>query len=308
MKLPTLYTDEELDTKKGQFLEDGYIHHIIDEDIDIYDEEDNFILSFRKNRLKTNEIGLENYKKFALASRGRGASAGPIDPNNGYWKKRKLHKSKDYTTSYLKKDGTPSKMRVNNQVFSNPIGYFDKSKSMQNDLPCRLTNFTKNHMDKYEKGLPYIQEISKWYKKLNPIAYNKQLERANIKPEFKIKDTPFSTFTINRNFRTALHKDSGDFGGVACLSVLEEGHYNGGLFMIPEYGIGVNLRQGDILIVNVHKYHTNSPIWTTPEQDKYNIKNGKTIKENQEVGTMGIEYNYTRISFVCYLRDKIINC
>ena len=100
----------------------------------------------------------------------------------------------------------------------------------------------------------------------------------------------------------------GDFGGVACLSVLEEGKYNGGLFVIPRFGIGVNIRQGDILVADVHQYHANTELWTTPEQDKYNIKLGKTIKDNIEVGTVGSEYNFTRISFVCYLREKLINC
>ena len=208
------------------------------------------------------------------------------------------------------KDGgmKPSKMRVNNQVFSNPIGYFDKTKNMGNDLPCRLTHFTRENIKKYEAGLPYLEEISDNYKILNETAYMKQLERANLKPDFKIDNTPFSTFTINRNFRTALHKDAGDFGGVACLSVLEEGKYNGGLFVIPRFGIGVNIRQGDILVADVHQYHANTELWTTPEQDKYNIKLGKTIKDNIEVGTVGSEYNFTRISFVCYLREKLINC
>ena len=308
LKLPELCSNEDLLTIKGEFIDDGWIHNLIDEDCDIYDNKDNFILSYRKNKLKKNDIGWNNYNKFAAPARGRGASAGPIDPTNNYWKKRDLHKTNGFSTSYLKKDGTPSKMRVNNPVFSNPIGYFDKTKNMGNDLPCRLTHFTRENIKKYEAGLPYLEEISDNYKILNETAYMKQLERANLKPDFKIDNTPFSTFTINRNFRTALHKDAGDFGGVACLSVLEEGKYNGGLFVIPRFGIGVNIRQGDILVADVHQYHANTELWTTPEQDKYNIKLGKTIKDNIEVGTVGSEYNFTRISFVCYLREKLINC
>ena len=78
--------------------------------------------------------------------------------------------------------------------------------------------------------------------------------------------------------------------------------------MIPKYGIGVDVRQGDILIANVHEYHQNSELYTTPEDDEYNIKNGKTIKENIAVGTAGIEYKFTRLSFVYYLREKMIDC
>ena len=307
LKLPYIIEDTELDKLKGQFLDDSYVKHKIDYDCDIYDNEDNFILSFRKNKLKNTKLALDNYKKFAVASRGRGASAGQIDPNNAYWKNKELVNTSGISTSYMV-NGKKSKMNVNNQVFSNPIGYFDASRVGKNNLPCRLTYYTNKSLKQYVAGLPYIQEISEWYEKLNPTAYLKQLERADLKPDFKIPETPFSTFTVNRNFRTALHKDRGDYLGVACLSVLEEGQYNGGLFMIPRYGIGVDIRMGDILIADVHQYHANTELYTTEEQDLCNLISGKTIKENIKVGTAGIDYNFTRISFVCYLREKMINC
>ena len=199
-------------------------------------------------------------------------------------------------------------MKVNNQVFSAPIGYFDATRGLGVNLPCRLTNFTAKHLKEFEGGLPYIQELARHYKRLNPKAYQQQSDRANLQPNYKIPKTPFSTFTINRNFRTALHKDKGDFGGVAVLSVLEHGKYNGGLFTIPKYGIGVNLREGDILVADVHQYHSNTEYFTTPEQDIYNSKLEPVYKLNREVGTLGIEYDWSRISFVCYLREKLVNC
>ncbi len=312
LRLPELIDDKQLDELNGKFIDDKYVKHKIDFDCDIYDEKDNFILSFRKNKLKNSQLALDNYKKFARTSRGRGASAGPVDPNNNYWKKRQLINTTGYSTGYMVKDKEgemkPSKMRVNNQVFSNPIGYFDASNGLGGNLPCRLTSFTNQHLKEYVNGLPYIQEISDWYKRLNKEAYQHQLDRANLKPDFKIDKTPFSTFTCNRNFRTALHKDKGDFGGVACLSVLEEGEYSGCLFTIPKYGIGIDLRMNDILVCDVHNYHGNTDFYTTPEQDICNKLKGKTIKENREVGTAGIEYDFTRISFVCYLREKMIKC
>lgn len=306
--LDELCNDKELDTLKGEYLDSQWVNTIIDEDCDIYNKKGEFILSFRKKAIKNTKIGWENYKHFAAAGRGRGASAGPIDPNSTYWKKRKLHNTKGYSTSYLKPDGTPSKMRVNNQVYSTPIGYFDATKGLGVNLPCRLTQFTASRIKNYEKGLPYIQELARNYKKLNKKAYQQQLDRANLQPNYKIPETPFSTFTINKNFRTALHKDRGDYGGVAVLSVLEHGKYSGGLFIIPKYGLGVNLREGDILVADVHQYHCNGELFTTKEQDIYNSKLEKVYNVNKEVGTQGIEYDWTRISFVCYLREKIINC
>ena len=307
--LPRLINDDELETLKGTFIDDGYIINTIDSDVDIYDEDTKeFICSFRKRRLKTSKIGFDNFKHLSVAARGRGASAGPIDPTSQYWKKRQLVKTKGFRTSYLKKDGTPSKMTVNNQVLSTPIGFFEKTKALGIDKGCRLTYHTNQALKEYEAGKPFIYEIDRWFKKIRPIEYKIQMDRANLQKKYKIDHTSFSTITMNRNFRTALHKDKGDFGHIACLTVNEYGKYSGGLFTIPGYAIGINLREGDMLVANVGNYHSNTEIYTTAEQDEYNNQLEDIFKANKEVGTVGAYESYARISYVCYLREKLINC
>jgi len=307
--LPELCSEEELKQLKGHHLDDAWILHMFDEDVDIFNEEGKFILSFRKNKLKETKVGFDNYKKMLNPSRGRGASAGLINPDLLYWKKRNLVNTKGISTGYMVK-GKVSKMKVNNPVYSTPVGYFDKSTGgLGKDLPCRLTSFTKTNLEEFENGRPFLKEIAENYKSIRPEEYNIQNQRADLKTDFKIPDTPFSTVTLNRNFRTALHKDAGDFGGVACLSVLEEGKFNGGIFMIPRFGIGVNMRHGDLLIADVHQFHCNTELWTTPEQDEYNKFNCPSFKKiNKETGVAGLEHDFTRMSFVCYLREKMINC
>ena len=79
--------------------------------------------------------------------------------------------------------------------------------------------------------------------------------------------------------------------------------------MIPKFGIGVNMRHGDLLIADVHQYHCNTELWETEEQKEYNKVNCHSFKNiNKENGVVGIEHDFTRMSFVCYLREKIINC
>ena len=69
------------------------------------------------------------------------------------------------------------------------------------------------------------------------------------------------------------------------------------------------MRHGDLLIADVHQYHANTELWTTPEQDEYNKNNCESFSSvNKEIGTLGSEKDYSRISFVCYLREKMINC
>ena len=306
--LPKIISDDELDKVNGEFLHDGFILHDITSDCDIYDiDTKQFICSFRKKRLTTSQYAWDNYKYLSVAARGRGASAGPIDPTSQYWKKRQLVNTKGYSTSYLV-NGKPSKMRVNNQVNSTPIGFFDATKSLGINKPCRLSYHTAQNLKLYEAGKPYIHDLDRWYKKIRPQEHSVQLQRANLKKDFKIDHTAYSTITINRNFRTALHKDKGDYGGIATLSCIEYGEYNGGIFLIPAYGIGVDIRQGDILIADVHQYHCNTEIWVTPEQAERNAKLEKVFQANWEVGTIGAYEDYARISFVSYLREKLINC
>ena len=126
----------------------------------------------------------------------------------------------------IRKNNGISKMKVNNQVASNPIGYYEAGKNFAN-LPCRLTHFTRVNYEKYNEGLKFIQRIDKLFKRLIPDSYQKQRDRADQKSHLKIKDTAFSTVTINRNFRTALHRDAGDFKeGFGNLTVIERGKYS----------------------------------------------------------------------------------
>ena len=162
---------------------------------------------------------------------------------------------------------------------------------------------------KYKEGLPFIQKISQMFQHLIPNAYEKQLEQANKKPHLKIPDTPFSTITINRNFRTALHRDAGDFkGGFGNLTVIERGKYHGGYTILPQFGVAVDVRTNDFLAMDVHQWHSNTPIYETEEDKEFNQKLEPAFKDNPEVGTVGIYEKYTRLTFVCYLREKIVDC
>ena len=354
-------TDQEVDNLEGKWIDESYMKFpVIDYNCDVYYKDDDgtekLLLKFRKNSISTNLLrtGWQSYKDLAKPSRGRGASAGPIDTEGVYWKKRNIVNTGKWSTGYLTPDGNKmkeeldklsieelkekmkeldiqyksedvkdkdniihliikkkkgiSKMKVNNQVASNPIGFYEASKNFA-DLPCRLTHFTRTNFKKYNEGLPFIQKIDSMFKKLIPDAYEKQLSRANEKSHLKIPKTAFSTITINRNFRTALHKDAGDFSeGFGNLTVIERGSYQGGYTVFPQFGVGVDVRSGDFLAMDVHQWHSNTAIFETEEDKKINSKLDKIFNDNPEVGTVGLDKRYTRLTFVCYLREKILNC
>jgi hypothetical protein len=156
---------------------------------------------------------------------------------------------------------------------------------------CRTTQFTKKNVDKWNNTIPLIKEADKLFKKLIPDRYKIQLDRAKKTPAFQIANTAYSTITINYNWRTASHCDNGDLDeGFGNLIVLEKAKsrlkgvkdmkdYTGGYLGFPRWGICVDVRQGDFLAMDVHEFHCNTPI----------IGDG-------------------RLSVVCYLRKKMINC
>lgn len=356
-----IFNDKEANKLEGTWVSESQLKYpVIKSNCDVYYRDDNgdekLLLKFRKNCFTNSQIrtGWNSYKDLAKPSRGRGASAGPIDTESIYWKKRNIVNTSKWSTGYLnpegnkmkeeldklsleelqirvneleikyndeefqdknklihliiKKNGGISKMKVNNQVASNPIGYYESSKNFS-VLPCRLTHFTRTNYDKYVNGLSFIKQIDNMFKKLIPESYEKQLERANQKEHLKIPDTSFSTITINRNFRTAVHKDAGDFkDGFGNLTVIERGKYHGGYTVFPQFGVGVDVRSGDFLAMDVHQWHSNTPIYETSEDKQFNDKLDKVYNDNPEVGTVGLDKNYTRLTFVCYLREKILDC
>ena len=64
----------------------------------------------------------------------------------------------------------------------------------------------------------------------------------------------------------------------------------------------------DFVAMDVHQWHSNTAIYETEEDKKTNDLLTNDYKDNPNIGTEGIYTKYTRLSFVCYLREKIINC
>ena len=107
-----IYSDEEIKSKEGRWFDESDIKYpIVNSNTDVYrlDKEGNkhLLLKFRKNCIPDNltQLGWNSYKDLAKASRGRGASAGLINLDSQYWKKRKLVDTKKWSTSYLNPKG-----------------------------------------------------------------------------------------------------------------------------------------------------------------------------------------------------------
>jgi hypothetical protein len=169
-----------------------------------------------------------------------------------------------------------------NVVFSGIAGWFDRYPRIPYG---RATAYTQHSYDKFKLAFPFLQTLDRGFAELLPTRHAAQREAADkIDPAFLVPETVFTTITVNKTFRTAAHRDAGDFSnGLSNLLVLSNnGNFTGGYLILPEVRIAVNVRPGDLLLVNNHEYiHGNTPIEMQDE-----------IAE--------------RVSLVCYLREKML--
>lgn len=260
-----IYDDETMKTKMNTYVKREDIKMIIKNDADVYTKEGVLLLRFRKDILNTKKIDdfYDNIIDFAKrVTTNRGSATGSKNKN----------------------------VLTNPKIMTNIFGFFDKwgpsqkmvfkKKGFRPQVAVRECYFNMEYPDKYKMTIPLIEEIDTYYGKLIPDKYKIQKKMAD-QTHFKIAHTSFTTVTTNVNFQTTIHTDKGDLPeGFGNLAVIERGHYEGGENCFPQYGIGVDVRQGDILFMDVHQPHGNLPI----------IKKGKEVY---------------RLSIVCYLRKNI---
>jgi hypothetical protein len=288
-------TDEYMKQKEGEYFDKDHYDTILDSNCDVYyydGKEKKVLLKFRKNVIpeKLCKIGLECLKEAAKKTHdNRGAAAGVLDekklPSYANDMSKLIGATKFRALAYKSnKTGNIVNNSLGNLSQSNIIGYFDKrDRNFKDSPPCRTTAFTSQQVDKWTKVIPLIENMDLQFKRLTPKNHKIQHKQAQ-KTKFVIKNTSFSTVTINYNWRTALHKDAGDLKeGFGNLVVLEEGEYKGGCTGFPQFKVAVDCRHGDFLAMDVHEWHCNTKI--------------KPISDD-----------HTRLSLVAYLREKMIKC
>jgi hypothetical protein len=170
-------------------------------------------------------------------------------------------------------------------INSGIIGYYDRLTPQMKLLlkankAGRASAFTSNYPREWKDLTPLFQELDLWYKKTSPSFYAIQKKECKrVEKDLLIGSTVFSTVTVNKDWRTATHKDSGNFTkALSCILVLGE-NIKGGFLGFPEYKICVSLEPGDAILMKADEYHCNTEL---------------------EIGEGGCRY-----SLVCYLREDM---
>lgn len=258
-------TDKQCEKLNGTWLDESAFDTLITEDTDAFTQEGEMLFRFRKNVIPYEiiKLGYDSFKKSITWTEGRGSAAGK-------------------TFKRIRKDGSVGNTTVSNQVESGNVGSMDPSAI---NRFCRRTAFAHDHFELFQQGVPFVEFIDKLYAELCPDHYKKQKAIADgTNRNYVIGNTAFTTVTVNKNFQTAVHKDSGDLpAGFGNLFVYREGHYDGSYTCLPEWRAAVDMQNGDALFMDVHRWHGNTPF-------------------------RNMSPDYLRISFVMYYREMMYTC
>lgn len=268
---PTL-TDKQLDGKVGSFLDESYYDLTISskshpEPCELRDATTGKLFAVWVPQSLSAEFCSQAYmslREAAQATNNRGKASG---------------------ASFLRKraDGSTGKTRIGNTVDSSIIGYFDRYSRMNY---CRACAWNYAHPQAWAKAIPMIEQISRAFSRYAEEKYLYQASvAAQVKKDWLIGNSIFSTVTINKNFRTALHRDGLNLdNSFSAFNVLRAGNFLGGNLVFPRYRISIISDNRDLLFFMPQEPHGNTEMKSI---------NGKPFE---------------RISLVYYLRDKMRDC
>jgi Oxygenase domain of the 2OGFeDO superfamily len=160
---------------------------------------------------------------------------------------------------------------------------------------CRLTAWTGQNLPSWQLLHPLLRAIAAHLAEQVPDRYAAQQAMAGkTDPAWIVPGTPFSTVTINNTYPTGVHTDKGDLdAGFSTIACLRRGSYVGGQLVFPEYRVAVDMRDGDLLLMDAHEWHGNVAI---------------TCACGLEANGCCEECGAERISLVSYYRTKIAEC
>lgn len=270
VRLHWQHPKERWDEFLGERLGEDAYDLLIEEDADIYTPEGDLLCVFRKKALNAAacKAAFLELRKINQTTQNRGMATG-----------------KHLMGPRERADGSLSQTNVVPKGFavvSNILGYFDRYVRIPY---CRQTAFNANNPEGFKRVLPFIQSCSQVYQEHAQERWAKQkavIDRTH--PDFVIPGSVFTTITVNKNFRTAVHTDKGDLkDGLSLITALCGGQFTGGNLVFPHYRVAANLRTADLLMFDSHHMHGNTPI-------------------------LGKVNAYERVSLVLYYREKMRHC
>jgi len=161
---------------------------------------------------------------------------------------------------------------------------------------CRLTSWTGTHLPEWQSLQPLLQAIDRNLGHHVPNRWERQRQAVlGVPSEWVVPGTIFTTVTVNNTYSTGVHADSGDYGpGFSTLAVSRRGDFEGGWFVFPKWRIGIDMQDGDLLLLDAHELHGNTVLRRPDGQPA-------TAAELRSGA-------FERISVIAYLRSGMTKC
>lgn len=240
-RLRTKIPDEELAEKVGKILTPEDVNVVLrGAPVALYKPDGKILLKylpghFSHDRMAEFYATLHSLKEFETNNRGLASGS------------RREKKLADSTWTYAQ------------PVASAIIGAFD-AKPPKNY--CRLTAWSGRETEQFTALFPLFEDIGKAFAAHVPERYDVQMNYVKeTAADWVIPGTPFTTITVNNTYPTGVHTDKGDLAaGFSTLAVLRRGRYSGGWLCFPEYRVGVDMQDGDLLLMDAHEWHGNTSL------------------------------------------------
>lgn len=144
-------------------------------------------------------------------------------------------------------------------VSSNILGAFDPGGTFKF---CRLTAWTGKNLPEWGRLHPALRAVADNMRTHVLDRYAAQMEEIEqTHSDWVVPGTPFTTITVNNTYPTGVHTDKGDLDkGFSTIFCLRRGEYSGGKFVFPEFRVGVDLQDGDLILMDAHQWHGNTAI------------------------------------------------
>lgn len=235
-RLRSKISQQELSQKKGKILTPGDVNMVLTGPTKIMKPDGKLLCIFLPGAVRDEmDQAYSTLQKIKMQSDNRGLASGTKRINAGGTRTRAM------------------------PVKSGIMGAMDPG---PNRDYCRLTNFTREHTDKWEATHPLLRKMAALFSEHVPDRYRNQMDRVEqTHPEWVVPGTPFTTITVNNSYSTGVHTDSGDLdAGFSCLAVGRRGDWTGGVLSFPEYRVGADLAHGDLILMDAHEWHGNTAI------------------------------------------------
>jgi 2-oxoglutarate-Fe(II)-dependent dioxygenase family protein len=283
VRLKNMLSDEAIKPMWGKLPTDNEYAFLITNDAKVYEPNGQLLAVYRRGIIpesmrEASYPTLHELRKFRTNNRGMASGS--------------LRFKRNTASSWEEARAVPSAI----------VGYFDP---IGPRTFCRTTAWTGREFEKFSTLFPLLNFIGERMHVDAPERWAAQSRYvAETDPDWVIPGTPFSTVTVNNTYPTGCHVDKGDLDeGISTLAVLRRGSYTGGRFTLPQFGVAVDMQDGDLLLLNAHRMHGNTQIYCTghmgsdPRPEDIHTLNGPC----EQTGT-------ERISVVCYYRTKIATC